>query len=1132
VETDYFAIVESNSGTGPSAGTVLTYADGLRITIDSTSQITVGYDNATNFGTGGTNSIRVYSRISCSNWQHKTKTLTETTYTELDPQNTDEIVLPNIDGYKIISITGTDTDTSTDYDLISYYDYDLGQKDDIYDFIRLTKTTDIDVSIDEVVITYSYFARSGSGFFSVDSYTNSGLSYSEIPSYTSSIGEKYQLSDVLDFRFDVNTTTTLINDIYPVINEDLNYDYSYYLPRRDKIVVSKNGIKVVEGISSLKPEYPKTPDNSMLLYTIDIEPYTYGVSSVEFTYIDNRRYTMKDIANIDQRVDRVEYYTALSLLEKQAQETKIASSTPGLDKFKSGIIVDPFDSYFVGDLKNSDFKCSIDAENRTLRPAYSSYLDKFTVDSNTNLTINDNIVTLGYTETPCFSQNLTSRVRNLNPNSHQSWIGNLSLFPSSDSWVDESQKTTKVVNRTKTLSPPTGVYYGSVAYNKWKNSLNLSAIQSDLEESYEEKLYLKDAKNEQKYNERLSKGKKIPKNWESPNKEYTDEWVRAQTIRFVSKGHLPDTELTLNVNGNLLDYSANIELVLEDDVTDLTCDEVYISNYITAKIANVHNNRIFIHSLSNNLTNSSDIPIEIKKNGVTIQTSTINNTILEQGLITNDFGVICGQVIIPAKTIKSGTVDFKLFDNTGISSSSTTFISSGTIKVSTEYDVKYTIKLAKPTEPVIDTVETPTVEVSPPPTSDTLPGKVGKIGRLTTPTTGAWYNHTGSFSWEPNYYSAPYPFFKETSSGWAVSVIWDVVFKPRPSSTTEQNGWTDNYSFDLRFPEFNVTYVSSLISKTSGILITPIWKMSPTFGQQLKTLTINYNESIAGTTASKNSKKMQNYNGEPLINLMMSINSSDNPDISFEDIKANPSKYLPFLSSKHPTISHELYEPDVPVSINPVTKVTDVEVTIENTNTIPVSHTIVNPVADTATTVVEISPAKVLRINSMEAWIVNPSEYTTSNYDKTPEYSRTYTSPSKIISVGYNNIDINYRYYYIQYRLNVQVNYSSTFDIVTTSTLINTEVVSYDNKNSVISNTWTSSRTLWGDKPYGTIYSENGLQIVDESQVIVLRVPINSTNSSIILSHTITDTNDGSISSSYTSSKFNLFERKITSYEL
>ena len=51
--------------------------------------------------------------------------------------------------------------------------------------------------------------------------------------------------------------------------------------------------------------------------------FTFKTSDVKIKRIDNRRYTMRDIGRLEQRLENVEFYTQLSLLESEAQNMQI-----------------------------------------------------------------------------------------------------------------------------------------------------------------------------------------------------------------------------------------------------------------------------------------------------------------------------------------------------------------------------------------------------------------------------------------------------------------------------------------------------------------------------------------------------------------------------------------------------------------------------------------------------------------------------------------------------------------------------------------------------------------------------------------------------------------------------------------
>lgn len=277
---------------------------------------------------------------------------------------------------------------------------------------------------------------SGTGYFTVDSYTGT------IPSYTSKITNiAYSLRDTIDFRPTISDTlgvTTFKNQALPIplgIGAEFIATYSYYLPRRDKLVLTKDRkFVVVQGIPALNPIVPSDLPETMTLYTMYVPAYTYTSNSINTTYIENKRYTMRDIGRIDQRVSRVEYYTSLSLLEKQAKDKNLLTSA-GVNAFKNGILVDSFSGHSVGDVANTEYKCSIDYSNLVLRPSIDVRNYGFSRVSGGTLA-SANIVTLPYTVATYVDQPLASEIINVTPYDVASWIGTMTLSPSSDTWFD------------------------------------------------------------------------------------------------------------------------------------------------------------------------------------------------------------------------------------------------------------------------------------------------------------------------------------------------------------------------------------------------------------------------------------------------------------------------------------------------------------------------------------------------------------------------------------------------------------------------------------------------------------------------------------------------------------------------
>jgi len=162
---------------------------------------------------------------------------------------------------------------------------------------------------------------------------------------------------------------------------------------------------------------------------------------------------MQDIANIENRINNIEYYTSLSLLEQKASSLQI-SDAYGLNRFKNGILVDDFSSYAAADTLNSDFSASINRRDRMM--SASQAVKNFPLKS-TALVSNlgnlssaassalgygigtdesTNFFSLPYTTANVASQKFASRTVNVNPFSFANKEGILSLSPNVDTWVD------------------------------------------------------------------------------------------------------------------------------------------------------------------------------------------------------------------------------------------------------------------------------------------------------------------------------------------------------------------------------------------------------------------------------------------------------------------------------------------------------------------------------------------------------------------------------------------------------------------------------------------------------------------------------------------------------------------------
>ena len=86
------------------------------------------------------------------------------------------------------------------------------------------------------------------------------------------------------------------------------------------------------------------------------------------SFMQHKRFRMKDIKELENRIKSLEYYTTLSLLEKETANLFITDSD-GLNRFKSGFFVDNFNDFLA---QEDTFKLnnSIDRKYNELRPRH------------------------------------------------------------------------------------------------------------------------------------------------------------------------------------------------------------------------------------------------------------------------------------------------------------------------------------------------------------------------------------------------------------------------------------------------------------------------------------------------------------------------------------------------------------------------------------------------------------------------------------------------------------------------------------------------------------------------------------------------------------------------------------------
>jgi hypothetical protein len=433
--------------------------------------------------------IDIIAELKKVNKGEATKTLQQNVFVELDiSTNSDSTSGPWSlgvpDGYALKEVrydTVTFSSDTQGTDVTSDFELDTGMKDNFYDLakLKLKSTSNRTVTAsDFYLVKFDYFTRSAKDtFFSVDSYSTIALE--NIPIYISPVnGQSYDLRNYVDFRpygaitatpnavagsaptnpSNLSTLDTVTNGFrFIAPNESMTSSFTYNLPRKDRVIITSKGeIRVIRGVSSLNPQTPSVPSDGLTLAILDIKPspsLPYDNAIVinredlanEITPVRQVRHTMRDIGVLKNRIENLEYYTSLSLLENSTKNLTISDAN-GLNRFKNGILVDQFTGHNIGNVKNLDYKIAVDTNNNEIRPTFKNDDVEFDYDSGTSgTTRKGSLVMLPYTDDKLISQPFASDNRNL-AGLFYSFNGVVELNPETDYWIDTTTSPDVQIN--------------------------------------------------------------------------------------------------------------------------------------------------------------------------------------------------------------------------------------------------------------------------------------------------------------------------------------------------------------------------------------------------------------------------------------------------------------------------------------------------------------------------------------------------------------------------------------------------------------------------------------------------------------------------------------------------------------
>lgn len=509
------------------------------------------------------------------------------------------------------------------------FNLDNGQNDSYYDNGKLYLKPGMTLSAnDRLLVKVDYFEpdySQGIGYFTVDSYPIDDVNVSattirteQIPIFVSPItSQAYDLRNCIDIRpvkTNVATTSTTLPAVanesslysssfvsvlgqlyltYP--NQNFIFDYSYYMPRYDIITMTSEGlIKCIRGAPDSNPITPSVPDDSMQLARLFIAPYPSLSSSYASSINRNdlacsisrtaqKRYRMVDIGTLEKRIENLEYYTSLSLLEKKAVDMLIPDED-GLDRFKNGIFVDPFTSHALGDKKNPDYRIAIDPSAGELRPTFTSNIIEYDASNMNNVVRIGNLLALNHDEVVYTEQRYATNTRNA-AGFLYSFKGVVKLSPESDYWTDTNTIPDLQVSVGATAESYSSLVNASgTVWNDWQtNWTGVTQVYDPLTNTmntYANQTRSGTITNVSTSSQTQSIGSRVVD-------VALTQYMRARLIRVHAYGMKPNTKLHAFFDGeNVSDYmypansSFNITGAIGDDIITDATGTVYALFYL------------------------------------------------------------------------------------------------------------------------------------------------------------------------------------------------------------------------------------------------------------------------------------------------------------------------------------------------------------------------------------------------------------------------------------------------------------------------------------------------------------------------------------------------------------------------
>jgi len=454
-------------------------------------------------------------------------------------------------------------------DLTANYRLDTGHRHDLCDYSRIIRRPGSPTPSRKLLVIYDAYevgSDNNGDFFTVNSYSADRFK-SDIPTLPSGL----RVTNTIDFRPRVKhfTSTTTSPFAFSSRQYDSTYryvispdessyvGYSYYLPRIDLVSINRLGeVEVIQGEPADIPQAPVLADDAMEIASISYPPYLFNPDSdPQILLRDNRRFTMRDIGKLEDRIETLEELTSLTMLELSTKSLSVTDAN-GLDRFKSGFIVSDFRDKSLADPRLTTIDISkegataiapVDIWSMDAELAFDPNINIQTADLSQNLRLQDtniqksgDMLTLKYEEVEWLNQPHATHVENVNPFEVVAFVGGVVLDPASDNWVRtiyiNDQRTESTGAKWKQQAKVTKKVDKKVRFERYKKGGNRG-------ETGRRKYVTTTITTKTKYTPKLT----------GPSREFNyvedvkisgdaDPWMRERNVYFAANGLRPFTK--------------------------------------------------------------------------------------------------------------------------------------------------------------------------------------------------------------------------------------------------------------------------------------------------------------------------------------------------------------------------------------------------------------------------------------------------------------------------------------------------------------------------------------------------------------------------------------------------------------